>query len=140
MKIKIEKICKKHMKEVISLLNENLSEYKPNFDEYNKIWDVFSSQENVHAVVAITDQKVVGYGALFFEVKIRGGIVGHVEDIVTHKDFKKKGIGKLIQDNFYLKSLERGCHKIALQCKDYNVSFYKKCKYNISGVGMQKFL
>jgi|TARA_B110000503_G_scaffold23182_1_gene36101 glucosamine-phosphate N-acetyltransferase len=140
MNIHIKKMNIHYIKEVITLLHKNLSEYNPPVNEYNEIWDIFSSQSNVFAVVAIIEEKVVGYGALLIEIKIRGGKAGHIEDIVTHENFLKMGIGKLIQEALYLKALENGCHKIALQCREHNIDFYKKCNYEISGVGMQKFI
>ncbi len=140
MKIEIKKMAKKYMKEVIDLLDKNLSVYSPPFEKYDEIWKIFSSQSNIFAVVAILENKVVGYGALIIEVKIRGGKAGHVEDIVTHENFLKMGVGRSIQEALYIKALEKGCHKIALQCKEHNVSFYEKCNYRISGLGMQKFI
>ena len=140
MNVQITTMSKIYMEEVILMLHNNLSEYKPSVAEYDEIWESFSSQSNVFSVVAIIDKKVVGYGSIFIETKIRGGKAGHIEDIVTHENFLNKGIGKLIQQHLYIKACEHGCHKIALQCRDHNVEFYKKCNYKTSGVGMQKFL
>ena len=133
-------MSKIYMKEVIFLLDKNLSRYNPPYEKYSEIWDLFSSQSNVFAVVAILDNQVVGYGALIIEIKIRGGKAGHIEDVVTHENYLKMGIGKSIQEALYSKALEKGCHKIALQCREHNVIFYEKCNYQISGLGMQKFL
>ena len=36
---------------------------------------------------------VVGYGSIFIQINIRGGKIGHIEDITVHPDFRKKGIG-----------------------------------------------
>ena len=31
------------------------------------------------------------------------------------------------------------CYKVALQCKENDVEFYRKCGYEVSGVTMQRF-
>ena len=41
----------------------------------------------------------MGYGSIVIETKIRGGKMGHVEDIVSHSLFRKKGIGKAVVDS-----------------------------------------
>ena len=39
------------------------------------------------------DERIVGYGAILFELKIRGGLAGHIEDIASDIDFKELGLG-----------------------------------------------
>ena len=75
---------RKHMEQVILLL-QNMSVYLPPKDSFNDIWESFINQPNVHSVVAIENEEVVvGYGAVVIETKIRGGKMGHIEDIVSH--------------------------------------------------------
>ncbi len=45
MKTNIIPIEKKHMNEVINIL-QSISEFKPSLDEYNKIWDKFNQIPN----------------------------------------------------------------------------------------------
>lgn len=127
------------MHNVIELL-QSISEFRPNEDEYNSIWETYKNQTNVHSIVALSDGKVVGYGTILIETKIRGGKMGHIEDIVSHKDFRKKGIGKAILDGLFEISVDHGCYKIALACMDHNVPFYEKCSYESNGLSMQRFL
>jgi glucosamine-phosphate N-acetyltransferase len=137
--IKVTKIKKEHMSAVIDMLQE-LSEFSPPDIEYEDIWALFDSQPNVFGVVALDEHVVVGYGAVVIETKIRGGKVGHIEDIVTHKDFRKHGIGNaVLQKLFEIASLEY-CYKLTLQCKDHNVRFYEKNNYCVSGQALQQFL
>jgi len=132
--------CKQSdMEEVIEIL-QAISVFKPSQSNYLSIWDNFCKQQNTYSLVAIIDNKIIGYGALVIEKKIRGGKVGHVEDIVTHPNYKKKGIGKLIVDSLYEIAEKEDCYKLTLQCKEQNVEFYKKCDYEVSGVAMQRFI
>ena len=63
--------------------------------------------------------------------------MGHIEDMVSHSLFQKKGIGKAIVNALFNVAKVNGCYKIALQCKEYNVKFYEKCGYEVSGLVMQ---
>lgn len=139
MSIEISRINREHMKDVIEMLHRNMSEFMPPLEEHDKIWQSFSSQTNVHSFVALMDRVVVGYGVVVIETKIRGGKMGHIEDIVSHKKYRHKGIGSSIVNHLLKIAKEEGCYKVALQCKEHNVSFYEKCGYSISGISMQQF-
>jgi len=137
--IDIIPIQKKYMHDVIELV-QSISEFKPNKDEYNSIWMSYNNQTNVHSIVALIDGKVVGYGTLIIETKIRGGKLGHIEDIVSHNDFRKKGIGKAILESLFEIALDYGCYKVALACMEHNMPFYEKCSYEFYGFSMQRFI
>lgn len=127
------------MAAVIELL-QSMSEFKPPQSDYPLIWDSLCQQTNVHSLVASIDEEIVGYGSIVIETKIRGGKMGHVEDIVSHPGFRRKGIGKAVVDALLDVAKANGCYKVALQCKEHNVEFYEKCNYEISGVAMQRFV
>ena len=127
------------MLNIIELL-QLLSEFKPSKADYPKIWDDFCSQANVHSLVAIIDEKIVGYGSLVIEAKIRGGKAGHIEDIVSLENYRKKGVGKAILNGLFDLAENNGCYKVSLQCKEHNVQFYEKCNYELNGVAMQRFV
>ena len=135
----IRQIRKKDMSLVIELL-QSISKYKPSKSKYPKIWNKFKNQKNIHALVAISDNIIVGYGSIVIETKIRGGKMGHIEDIVSHKDFRKNGVGKAILDKLFALAKKKGCYKVALQCKKHNIAFYKKCNYKVSAITMQRLV
>jgi glucosamine-phosphate N-acetyltransferase len=136
-KIFVRKIKKVDISFVIELL-QSISNYKPSKKDYSKIWNKFNNQKNVHALVALINNKIVGYGSVVIETKIRGGKMGHIEDIVSHKKFRNIGIGKNIVNELFILAKKKGCYKISLQCKKHNTSFYKKCGYKINGITMQR--
>ena len=138
MSIQIEKVRREHMDAVIELL-QHMSVFSPPKDTYDDVWASFFAQTNVHSVVAVIDEIVVGYGSVVIETKIRGGKMGHVEDIVSHADYRKRGIGEAVVDSLFNIARVEGCYKVALQCKERNVAFYEGCGYEISGVAMQRF-
>jgi glucosamine-phosphate N-acetyltransferase len=139
MPITIERVQRKHMEVVIDMLHRNMSQFRPPRDKLDEIWSSFELQNNVHSFVALLDDVVVGYGSVVIEMKIRGGHMGHIEDIVSHEDFRRKGIGKAIVSSLSDFAKEEGCYKLALGCAEHNVEFYRKCGYEIDYVGMIQF-
>ena len=137
--ILIRAVKQNDMDAVIELL-QLISEFKPSKPDFLSIWNSFCEQSQVHSLVAVMDNQIVGFGSIIIETKIRGGKMGNIEDIVSHSLFHKKGIGKAVVDALFNIAKENGCYKVALQCKEHNVKFYEKCNYEISGVAMQVFI
>lgn len=136
---KIEPLRREYMEEVIEIL-QYMSVFEPPNESYDEIWNAFSAQTHVFSVVAIEHGKVIGYGSVVIEEKIRGGKMGHLEDIVTSPSRRNKGIGKAVVDALYDIAKQHGCYKVALQCQAHNVAFYEKCDYTVSGSAMQRFI
>ena len=105
-----------HIEEIIDIL-QSVSEYKPSDNQLFDIWKDFSNQSNYYGLVALYNGKVVGYGSIFFVVKIRGGKMGQIDEIATHIDFRMKGIAQLILSSLYDLALKEKCYKICLTCK-----------------------
>ena len=137
--ISIRAVMQSDMDAVIELL-QSISEFKPSKSDFLTIWNSFCEQANVHSLVAVMNSQIVGYGSIVIETKIRGGKTGHIEDIVSHPLLQKKGIGKAVVDALLSVAKDNGCYKVALQCKEHNINFYKKCGYEVSGVAMQIFI
>ena len=104
------------------------------------IWNSFCQQNNVQSLVAVIDSQIVGYGSIVIETQIRGGKMGHIEHIVSHSLFRKKGIGKAILNALFDVAKVNGCYKVALQSKEHDVEFYEKCGYEVSGLSLQMFV
>jgi len=137
--ISIRAVLQSDMNAVIELL-QSISEFKPSKSEYLPIWNSFCQQTNVHSLVAVLDSKIVGYGSIVIETKIRGGKMGHIEDIVTHLDYRNMGMGKLIILQLIKIAEQCKCYKVSLQCHFENIIFYEKCGFKLSGNCMQYFL
>jgi len=135
--VKILDMQEKYMASVISLL-QSISQFKPNNVTCRELWDSFEKQTNVFSVVAVIDERVVGYGSIFIITMVRGGKVAHIEDIVTHDDFQKMGIGRTIIQTLNEIALNKSCYKAVLECKENTVSFYEKCGYSKDGLTMSK--
>ena len=138
MNFQIETTRREHMEEVVELL-KGLSPYSPPRDKYDSIWSSFNSQTNVYSRVAIHKDVVVGYGAIIIEEKIRGGKLGHIEDIVSHPNFRWQKIGGTIVKTLYEIAITNNCYKLTLHCGNDQAGFYEKCLFKIAGCSMQKF-
>lgn len=127
------------MEQVINML-QDISKYMPPQEALDGIWKEFSRQENVISIVVEIDGNVLGYGSLVIESKIRGGKLGHIEDIVVKKRYRSQGIGLLILKELQHIASERGCYKVALHCQDHNVPFYEKCGFLLQGNSLHRFV
>ena len=140
MNVSLVEVKKNHMAAVIQIL-QSISDYRPDESDHDHIWDEFHSQTNYFGIVALDEKEyVVGFGSIFIERKIRGGKKGHIEDIAVHSDFRKKGIGKLLIKALYQIAQKEKCYKVALACKEQNLSFYQKCDFGIDGISLSMFL
>ena len=68
--ISIRAIMQNDMDSVIELL-QLMSESKPSKSDFLSIWNIFSKQPNVHSLVAVMDNQIVGYGSIVIETKIK---------------------------------------------------------------------
>jgi len=72
--------------------------------------------------------KIIASVSLLLEQKIihECGIVGHLEDVVVDKDYRKYGLGKFIIERIIKIAKERGCYKLIGDCKSELLGFYEK--------------
>jgi glucosamine-phosphate N-acetyltransferase len=140
MRILVRSLEKKDMFKVISLLSTNLSPYAPKTSEYEEIWKQYQIQKHVYSVVADMLGEVVGYGTVVFETKIRGGKVGHIEDICVASKVRRKGIGGMILKELIDIALENGCYKLCLASEAKNLNFYELNGFQQKEVFMTQFI
>jgi glucosamine-phosphate N-acetyltransferase len=93
----------------------------------------------VKTYVAKIDGKVVGTCALLLEQKFihSGGWVGHIEDVVVHKECQKKGIGSALVEHAVGEAKKRGCYKVILDCFEHLVPFYDRFGFRVFNIGMR---
>lgn len=74
---------------------------------------------------------VVATGALMVEPKfIRGlSFVGHIEDVVVHKEYQGKNLGRRIVKYLCEVAKEKKCYKVILDADEQNGAFYEKCGF-----------
>ena len=79
---------------------------------------------------------IIGSGTIIYEPKIIHGCkkVGHIEDIVVHKDYRCFGIAKNILQKLADLGKNHNCYKIILDCKPELIPFYEKNGFHSHGV------
>lgn len=127
------------LKEVVVLLNQ-LKEIDVSKINLNKAWSDFISNSSSNSIVGIYNNKIVAYGSLVVENKIRGEVAGHIEDIVVDSDVRGKMIGvALIKELIKIGEI-KGCYRITLFCKETLVKFYSRNGFEVNNVVMKKYL
>jgi glucosamine-phosphate N-acetyltransferase len=135
---------------------------KLNINDYNKgIWDLYShlatfseppplnqfalflkQSQHANTIVVIEDshtQKIVSTGKLIIEQKLYGAKMGHIEDIITLSQYRKKGLGSKIIQELTKIAWEQNCYKIVLNTNNINIPFYLKNGFKVKGIEMCKY-
>jgi glucosamine-phosphate N-acetyltransferase len=74
-------------------------------------------------------QMIIGSGTVIIEQKFirECRSVGHIEDVVVHKDYRKQGLGTILIQELIDLCQSFDCYKIILDCSPENFYFYKNC-------------
>lgn len=129
---------KKDIDEVFLLLQQMTKIDYSNRDK-EKCWSLFSSCSS-ESLVGVYKDKVIAYGSLVLEYKIRGGISGHIEDIVVSDKIRNKKVGTNLIKNLIKIGEEKECYRITLFCKESLIGFYSKNGFEVNNITMKKFL
>lgn len=93
-----------------------------------EIFKKIDSNPDYTIAVAEIDGKIVGSTTLLIEQKFihKGGLVGHIEDVVVDKNFQGQKIGEKIMRYLLEIAKNQGCYKTILDCTDEVKPFYEK--------------
>ena len=96
------------------------------------------TSHGIHIYVIEDQDKIIGTGSLLLEPKfIRGhSLVGHIEDIVIDKEYRGKGVGRVLIERLTKVAKNSGCYKVILDCSKNNVPFYEKCGFSENEIKM----
>ena len=99
-KVIFRPVQKKDLDEVYLLLQQ-MTKIDYSKRDKNKNWKLIELGSS-ESIVGIIDNKVIAYGSLVLEYKIRGSISGHIEDIVVSHKVRHQNILSLsISSNFF---------------------------------------
>ena len=98
------------------------------YDDFSKHFDKIKSH-----VVVVQDNNgiIIGTASVLIEEKFihKLSSVGHIEDVVISKNYRNKGLGKLLINYCIEYAKSKYCYKIILNCSENNIPFYKKCGF-----------
>lgn len=137
--IKFRPILESDIREVSNLLNQ-LKQMDITSIDYKKAWSDFSSNSSSNSIVAILKKKVVAYGSIVIENKIRGQVAGHIEDIVVDSEVRGKMLGVRLVKKLIEIGESKNCYRITLFCDKKLVSFYERSGFKVNNIMMKKFL
>ena len=138
-KVIFREVTKDDLDSIFNILNQLK---KINIKSINKdlAWKSFNKNKSTKSIVGILDKKIVSYGSIVIENKIRGEVAGHIEDIVVDKNYR----GRFIGDNLIKELINIGekynCYRISLFCKEHLKNFYSRQGFKKTSINMKKYL
>ena len=137
--IKFREILKDDLDDVFLLLNQ-LKEKDVDSIDKESSWKNFISNTSANSIVGIYEDKIVAYGSIVLENKVRGDIAGHIEDIVVDTNVRGKMAGvKLVKELVDI-GKTKGCYRITLFCDEKLIKFYERNGFKVNNVMMKSFL
>lgn len=138
-KVKFRNIEKKDLDQVFVLLNQ-LKQIDIDIIDKDKAWSDFINNSSSNSVVGLCNDKIVAYGSVVVENKVRGEVAGHIEDIVVDSEVRGKMIGVSLIKELIKVAKNKGCYRITLFCKETLVNFYSRNGFKVNNVVMKKYL
>ena len=105
-----------------------------------KAWNDFKSNTSSNSIVGIYNNRIVAYGSVVIENKIRGEVAGHIEDIVVDSEVRGKMVGVSLIKELIEISRKKGCYRITLFCNKKLINFYSRNGFKVNNVIMKKYL
>jgi glucosamine-phosphate N-acetyltransferase len=95
--------------------------------------------QGIRTYVALWRGQVVGTASLLLERKFlhRGGLVGHIEDVAVHREFRLRGTGTAVVGHVTEEARKLGCYKVILDCFEDLVPFYTRLGYRPHNLGLR---
>ena len=138
-KVSFRKIKKSDLNDVFVLLNQ-LKKIDISHLNLDHSWDKFIQNNSSNSIVGIIDNKIIAYGSIIIENKIRGEVAGHIEDIVVDTEVRGKMIGvKLINELIEI-GKKNNCYRITLFCKENLINFYSRSGFKVNSISMKRYL
>ena len=125
--------------DVFILLNQLKKIDFENIDR-KKAWNDFNSNTSSNSIVGIYNNRIVAYGSVVIENKIRGEVAGHIEDIVVDSEVRGKMVGVSLIKELIEISRKKGCYRITLFCNEKLINFYSRNGFKVNNVVMKKYL
>lgn len=130
-----------YYKNYLELLNQLRSFKKYDFNNFQNILKSINYNDNHNIFVIEKNDLIVGTTTLILEKKFiyGGNTLGHIEDVVVHKDYRNKGYGSKLIDYCIDYCKKNNCAKIGLCSRNDSQEFYLKKGFNIIGNSYSKY-
>ena len=132
-------IIKEDLDDVFILLNQLKEKDIESLDK-DISWKNFTSNTGTNSIVGLYENKIVAYGSIVIENKIRGDIAGHIEDIVVDTTVRGRMVGVKLVKELVKIGKSKGCYRITLFCDEKLIKFYERNGFEVNNVMMKCFL
>ena len=132
--MKIRDIRFEDLEQVYELLNQ-LKYVETSKVDKELAWKNFNNE----GLVLEHDGKIVGYGSIVVESKIRGYNSGQIEDVVIDESYRGLGWGELLIEKLVERGDNLGCYRISLFCDKKLIPFYSKNGFEVNNVVMKRW-
>lgn len=123
---------------VFSLLDQ-LTEINHNTRNKDKCWKNFIDNTSSNSIVGLYNGKIIAYGSIVIENKIRGEYAGHIEDIVVDHSVRGKNIGVKLVNELIKIGEQQNCYRITLTCSESLIKFYEKTGFKVNNISMKRY-
>jgi len=126
---------KEHLPGILALYRQlNPAEEALNANDADKIWDK-SKQQGIAYFTAADGDAIISslYIAIIPNLTRGGRSIGFIENVITHEEYRGKGIGKKLMKMAVDYGKANGCYKIVLLSSTKRKeahAFYQKCGFN----------
>jgi glucosamine-phosphate N-acetyltransferase len=118
-----------------------LGRIRDNLEQAKKILQEIKSYPLYKIFVAVKNDnaEIIGSITLLIEQKFihDGGKAGHIEDVVTRREYEGIGIGSALVSAALAFAREKNCYKVILNCSEKNVPFYQKIGFRRNEISMR---
>ena len=114
-------------------------------DSYRYAFNIIHADPNAQLIVAKHNDTIIGIAQINFiqYLTYQGGIRAQIEGVRIHKDYRSKGIGKLLFEYLISLAKERGCHLVQLttdKSRPAALEFYESLGFKQSHIGLKLHL
>lgn len=128
----IRNLNEKDYLQYVKLINSNISK---NFFE-NFIKNILNENHLIYVIEI--NNLLIATGILLIENKLtnNGCLMGHIENILVHENYRGKGFGEIIVKKLLEIAKEKKCYRVDLICKPELEYFYLKNDLKNNNIGM----
>ncbi len=104
-------------------------------EKLSQLWEQILSDDNHHIIIAEADGKIVSSCVCVIIPNLTHNLQPYafVENVVTHSDYRRKGLATACLDRAKQIALDSGCYKLMLLTgskKQSTLDFYRRAGYN----------